>query len=65
VANSLVKKDLFILNIIKYLINKSKIKISPWEKRNYKVVITIESLLHQSIVSKMFIVNVLLRLDIN
>jgi hypothetical protein len=34
-------------------------------KENYKVVIIMGFLLHQSIVPKMFIVNALLRLNIN
>jgi hypothetical protein len=34
-------------------------------KENYKVVIIMIFLLHQSIVSKMFLINALLRLDIN
>jgi hypothetical protein len=34
-------------------------------KENYKVVIILIFLLYQSIVSKMFLINALLRLDIN
>jgi hypothetical protein len=69
-ANSLAKKAYLSLTFIGYLINKSRIKISYWDKkifckRNYKVVLIIESLLHQSIVPKIFMINALLKLDIN
>jgi len=70
VANSLAKKAYLSLTFIGYLINKSRIKISHWDKknfckRNYKVFLIIESLLYQSIVPKIFMINVLLKLDIN
>jgi membrane protein CcdC involved in cytochrome C biogenesis len=64
-ANSLAKKAYLSLTFIGYLINKSRIKISYRDKkifckRNYKVVLIIESLLHQSIVPKIFMINALL-----
>ena len=70
-ANSLAKNAYLSLTFIGYLINKSRIKIGYcWDKkifckRNYKVVLIIESLLHQSIVPKIFMINALLKLDIN